>query len=585
MMTPSPKPSPQATSRALPRRTATAPLLYWLLVICGLTGITLQRADALEQVLPLWVGTIVGLGLGQLIAWARVRVWVLAALGMTSLWLSPVFLIVFYNSLRGPAETSFYAFVPALICGYLALSERGGLLAFWYPAVLWMLVILDGSGDAAAFDTRAALPLVVGLAALFVAFLRARETRRVALWQTHGALRLATPVSREVLRASPLRAASQHAWTALAGGSALVLAAWIAPHLWQTDQSKHTTSAAASAVTTPAPGGGGDAQRCCAQASVVETKRVRVREYFPLVHGHDEDRDLASMTTPCTTVCQDGEPAWTNLTNDDDGYGAAGDDATSHGTGTSPPPYGYGDGSGYGAAYTATPTGAAAQTAASPVSPRVISPSTVPSADVTSQPAYAQTAAPPTPLPTALPPKAIAPVPSSALTPAQHAGAAATGKSGQPAAVIVLTPTAAPPTLAGAPPWKSVLVLCGSVLGLHLLVRALRRKLTLRHLARPFWAETLDQRISNHWERMLIGLRDAGIHAASDEQPEALAKRVGIEGMETCATILERVRHGVRVDADDLATMDAAAGGVYRKARQKAGLAGRAASLVRWPLA
>jgi hypothetical protein len=123
------------------------------------------------------------------------------------------------------------------------------------------------------------------------------------------------------------------------------------------------------------------------------------------------------------------------------------------------------------------------------------------------------------------------------------------------------------------------------VLGMHLLVRALRRKLTLRHLARPFWAETLDQRISNHWERMLIGLRDAGIHASNDEQPEALAKRVGIEGMETCATILERVRHGVRVDIDDLATMDAAAGAVYRKARQKAGLAGRAASLVRWPLA
>jgi hypothetical protein len=45
-------------------------------------------------------------------------------------------------------------------------------------------------------------------------------------------------------------------------------------------------------------------------------------------------------------------------------------------------------------------------------------------------------------------------------------------------------------------------------------------------LARPFWAETLDQRISNHWERMLIGLRDAGIQATNDEQPEALAKRV-----------------------------------------------------------
>lgn len=584
-MTASPQPSARTTSQAVPRPTATAPLLYWLLVVCGLTGITLQRVDALEEVLPLWVGTIVGLGLGQLIAWARVRAWVLAALGMMALWVSPVFLIVFHDTLRGPAETSFYAFVPALICGYLALSERGGLLAFWYPAVLWMLVILDGSGGAAAFDTRAALPLVVGLAALFVAFLRARETRRVALWHTHGALRLATPLSREVLRASPLRAASQYAWTAFAGGSAMVLAAWIAPHLWQTEHAKQTTPAAASAGTTPAAGGGGSTQHCCAQPSLVAAKRVRVREYFPLVHGHDEDQDLATTTPPCTTVCQDGEPAWTNLTDDYDGLGAAGSDGTSHSTGASPPSYGYGTGYGYGGggygSYPATTTGGFAQTPPAPSSPPVISPSTAPNAEVGSELAYAQTAAPPTPPP----PKAITPGASSTPAPAQQASTMVSGRSGQHAAVIVLAPAAAPPTIAGAPPWKSVLVLCGSVLGLHLLVRALRRKLTLRHLARPFWAETLDQRISNHWERMLIGLRDAGIHAANDEQPEALAKRVGIEGMETCATILERVRHGVRVDTDDLATMDAAAGAVYRQARQKAGILARTASLVRWPLA
>jgi hypothetical protein len=135
------------------------------------------------------------------------------------------------------------------------------------------------------------------------------------------------------------------------------------------------------------------------------------------------------------------------------------------------------------------------------------------------------------------------------------------------------------------PPWKTVLFVSAGALALRALVRALRRKLTLRHLARPFWSETLDQRISNHWERVLIGLRDAGIHASDDEQPEALAKRVGIEGMDTCATILERVRHGVRVDAEDLAAMDAAAGAVFRAAQAKAGVTGRAAALVRWPLA
>ncbi len=53
---------------ARPARTATAPLLYWLLVLCGLAGCTLQRLDAFDDVVPLWIGTVVGLGIGQLVA-------------------------------------------------------------------------------------------------------------------------------------------------------------------------------------------------------------------------------------------------------------------------------------------------------------------------------------------------------------------------------------------------------------------------------------------------------------------------------------------------------------------------------------
>ncbi|MDB4936543.1 MAG: hypothetical protein JWP87_3515, partial [Labilithrix sp.] len=153
----------------------------------------------------------------------------------------------------------------------------------------------------------------------------------------------------------------------------------------------------------------------------------------------------------------------------------------------------------------------------------------------------------------------------------------------------VITPMVLEPAAPAAPadpgaPWRAALAICAGAVALHLAFRALRRQMTLRHLARPFWPETLDQRISNHWQRMLIGLRDAGIHPTKDEQPEALARRVGIEGMQTCATILERVRHGVRVDAADLDAMDAAADAVYRAARAKAGVTGRAAGLVRAPL-
>jgi hypothetical protein len=106
----------------------------------------------------------------------------------------------------------------------------------------------------------------------------------------------------------------------------------------------------------------------------------------------------------------------------------------------------------------------------------------------------------------------------------------------------------------------------------------------LRHLARPFWAETLDQRISNHWQRMLVGLKDAGIFPAPDEPPQTFARRVSVEGVDTCATILERARHGLRVDAADLAEMDGAATAAYGAARRTAGISGRAVAWLRWPL-
>jgi hypothetical protein len=560
----------QTKTPAGPRSTSTATLLYWLLVICGLAGITMQRLDAIDEVLPIWVGTIAGLGLGQLVAWARIRAWVIAALGMTGLWLSPVFFIVFYRGVGGPAETMAYALVPAGICGYLSLSERGALLAFWYPAVLWMLVILDGPAST-TFDTRTALPLVIGLTALFVAFLRAKETRRVALWRGHAAVRLAAPLSHAVLRASPLRAASQHAWTGLAGAAALVLAAWIAPQLWQTEKTKQTTAAALARGGDPsATNATGTPQRCCSQAAMLDTKRVRVREYFPLLHGHDEEQGLSasSSSRPSCTVCQDGEPEWASLGGD---YAGLGDGTSAGSTNTSPPSYRYG-----GAGPTmmgAPPSPMYPSDEPPPVSPwtRPTTPS-APNADA------------PTP------PPVVTPTPKTPPTrfdaePAASAVARRTSRPGEAAPEVILLASGAPPAPLSVPPWKTVLVVSAGALALRALVRALRRKLTLRHLARPFWAETLDQRISNHWERVLIGLRDAGIHATDDEQPEALAKRVGIEGMDTCATILERVRHGVRVDAEDLAAMDTAAGAVFRAAQAKAGVTGRAAALVRWPLA
>jgi hypothetical protein len=65
----------------------------------------------------------------------------------------------------------------------------------------------------------------------------------------------------------------------------------------------------------------------------------------------------------------------------------------------------------------------------------------------------------------------------------------------------------------------------------------------------------------------------------------AFADRVGIEGMATCATILERVRHGVGLEAGDLEAMRSAASTAFAAARRRAGALGRALSIARGPLA
>jgi len=133
--------------------------------------------------------------------------------------------------------------------------------------------------------------------------------------------------------------------------------------------------------------------------------------------------------------------------------------------------------------------------------------------------------------------------------------------------------------------WLIVLAACALVLQLvALALRPLRRMITLRHLRRPFWTETVDQRISNSWQLALVGLRDAGWRATSGESPREFAHRVQVEGLERCATILERARHGLGVDAEDLAEMGSSADAAYRSARAPLGPVARVGAAVRWPL-
>ena len=115
-------------------------------------------------------------------------------------------------------------------------------------------------------------------------------------------------------------------------------------------------------------------------------------------------------------------------------------------------------------------------------------------------------------------------------------------------------------------------------------LRPLRRAVTLRHLRRPLWRETVDQRVSNWWQLVLVGMRDAGYRTSTSEAPREFARRVAIDGVEPCAQILERARHGIGIDAADLTEMGSSADTAYRSARRPLGLWPRLVAWLRWPL-
>lgn len=604
----------------------TAPLLYWLAIVCGLTGITVVRLDELDSVVPIWFGAVVGVSLGQLLAVLRVRVWTTAAFLVMSSWiLGPAFYVgvceLFgFNDVH--TGIVFAALIPAFVCGYASLTERGGLLAFWYPAMLWMLVILDGEAPG-TFAPRAYLPMAIGLGVFFVAFLRARETRRVVLWQAYAHDRLAKPGENAAIHGSGARGLSQLAFTTLMGSGAFLLAAWIAPNLFQKDRALHQKLAQVPVLRYESTG---SSLPCCP----TDTESEKVKEYMPLRH----QRETAARARLACTYCPPHVPAedagpygqyrgagiremgptthygydysYSRSSSDlyaYDGPGATwGNGATSYGNG------GYGNG-GYGnggysngdysnggftpptytpPSYTPPSYTPPSYTPPSytppvvePVVPRVnpvvdpVPPPPKPVAEKKKKPTKIAVApapvAPPTPRPAAVPP-----APRPVVEPPRPAPAPV-----PPAVTPTATPTEAPEPSA---PWGVLLPLLGAIFLVPLGTRLVRRQVTLRHLAQPFWKETIDQRISNHWQRMLIGLRDAGIQLRATEQPGTFAKRVAIKGMDECATILERVRHGVRVEDEDLASMHRATDEIYGAARKKAGIAGRVAGAFRWPL-
>ena len=247
-----------AGARATRSATTLVALTYALVLIAGLLAAhrALERASS-GTAAALWIGTVVGTVLGLWAATARLRV--LFVLGVMPVAMAVVVQGGVVVSLAGwfepPSSASLEigvmkAFLPALFCGYAALSERGGLVAFWFPTSIWMIAVLDGTGGL-TWAGVASWGKLSALAALFVLFLFVREARRVAVWRSFATRALARPRPAAVLRRSPSQSIAQLAWLAGMGVGTLALAAWVAPHLWQSEKVPGAVAAATAQASAP----------------------------------------------------------------------------------------------------------------------------------------------------------------------------------------------------------------------------------------------------------------------------------------------------------------------------------------------
>ncbi len=532
--------------------TAKVVITYWALISFGLAIFATLHADALGPLGPVCTGTLLGTAMGQILAWRRFRMW-LAALVVIGLGL--LVLPGLREELQG--KPLWLTFLPAALCGYWSLGDRTSLASFWFPAMIWMLSILDHV-ETHALPGGTGLALFVSLVALFFVFLRVREERRISHWRTVAPSPLAVVRPVVVLQEAGGAGLARGVWGLIAATLALAATAWIAPMLW----SPESLEAGNEAVAETQLG-----LPCCPKdLAVAPITHGRVKEYLDLERGLDHQGAL--IPGKDCKVCEavvvgqitpggyypTGSYGYANPTGP---MGSSGgdasppsDDAPAPVATTSPVPVASGD--------VTTPPPAALyppHVAPTVVSPPVVTPSSteaVPRTPPPLDPHHASTLS------------AHTPVTSSAVSPRMG-----TSQSRLPDLLH----------------WAAVLAAAMCLFQLFSLgLRPVRRYLALRHFRHPYWDETIDQRISNAWQLALVGLRDAGFRASVGEQPNALARRVPVVGLDRCATILDRTRHGVGIDDDDLATMTASSVQAYTAARSRLGGWARATSWLRWPL-
>jgi hypothetical protein len=521
--------------------------VHWILLSAGLVWFAASRIDAPAPIAPLCLGAVGGTVLGQMLALRDIRLWLTALITAAVVWLGGPVIPAGLD-----AGLLWQAFVPAALCGYWSLGDRGALAACWFPAVLWLLAILDRTDGVHAIDGgRAAL--LGGFALVFLVVLRARESRRVALWRTVAPVPLAVAAPPTLLRKPPGLELVRTGWAISIAAITVALTAWIAPRLWRVEPVRRIAKVASLRGLPAIP--------CCPR-DLDPPGGSRVSEYLDLgrLPGEQPARAaatcracgasaLAGAGTGAPSQRRTGDRAVAAISR------AAGPMTADDGTAPVLAPVDPGQ---------PAPRSLLGRPAPDQPSPGAARASAL-SAPRGSEPA-AQASAPAIAQPTRSTITADAPNPA-----ALHAGAAPPPRENVRSAPIL--------------PWVLALAAAAVIVQLAgLALRPLRRIVTLRHLRQPLWDETVDQRISNLWQLALVGLRDAGWRATPDESPQALARRVAIDSLARAATILERARHGLGIDPEDLEAMRSSADEAYRAARAGLGGFARAASWLRWPL-
>ncbi len=172
---------------------------YWLLTLSGYgvlgamaVGYWRGGPAVLHTVATLGITSLAGVVVGNVVALARGRVWMIH-LGVASTLFGSCVMV----PVLGVATLWVVTFLWSVASGYHCLQRKFSLWALWVPVVCWgagMLTLADRSGgfqrwqsgDKSAFWNLPALALLLTLVVLFLTYLSAQEGYHARVWRSEA---------------------------------------------------------------------------------------------------------------------------------------------------------------------------------------------------------------------------------------------------------------------------------------------------------------------------------------------------------------------------------------------------------------